>query len=307
MRRLTKTRASAYLALIFNALLWGLALPIVKKGYQYGLTPNSFLIGHMLFALVFSLPLVFYIRRRTTVRATLKFKNIAKVIPLELLGTVLTLLLLYEGVRLTTAVESSLISMTTPIFITLGGIFFLKEKEQKNEWAGLLLALVGTFLLVVKPLLNLGVNGSTYGNLLIIGQNLTITTYYLIAKKVYKNLDKLTITHLSFWTGLTSFSLISIYSGISPITAIDSLFSLSSPWPLAAVLYMAIPGSILALTLYLQGQDKIEASEASLFTYLQPMFAIPASIILLSESVSLIEITATAIIIAGVYLAEKRG
>lgn len=68
---------------------------------------------------------------------------------------------------------------------------------------------------------------------------------------------------------------------------------------------MAIPGSILGLTLYLYGQDKIEASEASLFTYLQPAFAIPASILLLSESISLLELLATGIIITGVIIAEK--
>jgi len=78
-------------------------------------------------------------------------------------------------------------------------------------------------------------------------------------------------------------------------------------WPTIAVVYMGIFGSILGLTLYLIGQDKIEASEASLFTYLQPIFSVPTAILLLSESVSILNIVAIIIIITGVYLAEKRG
>ncbi|MBU1200441.1 DMT family transporter, partial [Patescibacteria group bacterium] len=120
------------------------------------------------------------------------------------------------------------------------------------------------------------------------------------AKKHYAGINKWLVTHISFWIGLICFGAVALLSG-------ESLMWQPNFWSITAIIYMGVLGSILGLTLYLIGQDKIEASEASLFTYLQPIFAVPMAMILLSESIHLIEILAIAIIITGVYLAEKRG
>ena len=135
---------------------------------------------------------------------------------------------------------------------------------------------------------------------------MAIATYYLAAKRFYQGLNKWAVTHISFWVGILGFSAILAISGQSPIEALTSIIHAPSLWPALATAYMALGGSILGLTLYLIGQDKIEASEAAVFTYLQPVIAIPASFLLLQERISLIEITGAAIIAVGVYVAERR-
>jgi len=303
---MSKKRTIAYLALLGNTFIWGLALPIVKKGFEAGLNPTDFLIGRFFLATLFSLPIIIYLWfKNPQIKAHLHLKNLLKIIPLEILGTFLALFLLYQGLDRTSAIESSLISITWPILVTLGGILFFKEKEEKHELTGLILALLGAGLLVGEPLVrNHGFTGSLTGNFLILGQNLSIAIYYLLAKKHYANINKWLVTHISFWVGLISFS---IYSFFSTGSLLPSLANWSPGfWPAAATIYMGVFGSILGLTLYLIGQDKIEASEASLFTYLQPVFSVPAAIILLSESVSLLNLISIAAIIFGVYLAEKR-
>ena len=72
------------------------------------------------------------------------------------------------------------------------------------------------------------------------------------------------------------------------------------------VLYMAIPGGILAFALYLYAQSKIEVSEANLFTYLNGVVAIPAAYFLLGETPSLLTVLAILLIGAGVYQAEEK-
>jgi len=69
---------------------------------------------------------------------------------------------------------------------------------------------------------------------------------------------------------------------------------------------MAIGGSIIAFWAYQEGQKRIEASEAAIFSYLQPAFAIPLSLLWLKEPFSPLTMIATATIITGVYLSEKR-
>jgi drug/metabolite transporter (DMT)-like permease len=303
---MTRQRKIAYLALLGNTLLWGLAIPIVKRGFMGGLTPTIFLFGRYITATAVSLPIILLIWKRPQLKKVFSFKNIPRIVLLEILGTVLALWLLYEGVARTTAVEASLIAVTWPVFVTIGGVMFLKEREERHELLGLLLALLGTTLLVVKPLLEGGINGSTLlGNLLILAQNITIASYYLLAKKYYQGLNKWGVTHLSFWVGIFGFTAIALISG-KLTTGYYLLDTVSSLWPLAAILYMGIGGSILGLTLYLIGQDKIEASEAAVFTYLQPVVAIPAAIVLLNESISPLEILGALVIATGVYITEKR-
>jgi drug/metabolite transporter (DMT)-like permease len=296
-----KPRTIAYIALILNSLIWGLALPIVKLGFNQGLSPTFFLFSRFFLALLFSLPILFFILKSKSIRSQINLQNIATIIALELLGTFLALFLLYEGVAHTSAIASSLIAITWPIFVILGGIFIFKEKEEKNEWAGLILAITGTAVLVISPLFTNGfkVGGSTTGNLLIIGQNVAIAAYYLLAKKFYKNLNKWLVTHISFWVGTVSFGIVLFLQNGFTIPIL-------TPISLIAILYMAILGSIVALTLYLIGQENIEASEASLFTYTQPLFALPFAIIFLGESISSIQILASILILTGVIVAEKR-
>lgn len=303
---MTRERKIAYLALIGNMILWALAIPIAKRGFADGLSPTTFLLGRYLLAAPLSLPIILALRKKASVRTAFSPKILSKIVGLELLGTVVALLLLYEGVARTTAVEASLIAITWPIFVTIGGVLWLKEKEERRELAGLALAIAGTIILVLKPLSANGFSGSFFGNLLIVGQNISIAFYYLLAKKIYAPLNKWAVTHLSFWVGLLGFAVIQLLQGTTPLASIKEVMINPSPWPLVAIIYMAVAGSILGLTLYLIGQDKIEASEAAVFTYLEPIISIPAAMFLLQESIGPLEILGAAIIALGVYLVEVR-
>lgn len=296
---MTKSRKRAYAALILTAIIWGAALPIVKLALPHT-TPFRWLFYRYLFAAPLSLPILIFYLSKT--KPTLK--QIFSIALLELLGTTLVLSVLYTGLNHTTALEASLIGATAPLFIVLGGVLFLREKEEKHEWFGLILALAGTLLITIGPLFT-GNNSTTgfslLGNGLILLQNILWASYLIIAKKVYKKVPKLLVTSISFWVGLTSFFVLSSITDPTPM-----LESLSTPIVLMSALYMATFGSIIALTLYMFGQNLIEASEATLFTYLQPVVAIPLSIILLKESITPTTIVAISILTAGVYLAEKR-
>lgn len=69
---------------------------------------------------------------------------------------------------------------------------------------------------------------------------------------------------------------------------------------------MGLGGSVIGFWAYQEGQKRIEASEAAIFTYLQPVFAIPLAIVWLKEAFSPVAIIATLIIAIGVYISEKR-
>jgi len=296
---MSKNRKKAYIALLINTVLWGAALPIVKPSLEHVL-PMQFLYFRYLFAAPILFPFLIYF----LFKLKPSLKTLAKIISLELLGTPLALTILYQGVKQTSAIEASLIGATGPIFTILGGIIFLKEKEEKHEWIGLIISLIGTLLLIFEPLItgrNHSASFSFTGNLLVIGYNLLWTTYLLLAKKAYKNIPKVFVSSISYLTALISLTLILSISNIS-----TPLNLLQIPSVAIASIYMALFGSVIAFTLYIYAQNLIEASEASLFTYLHGPVAIPFSIILLKESLTWPMILAIIIISIGVFIAEYR-
>jgi len=291
-------RLKAYLALLGTALVWGAALPIVKPALSY-ISPTQFLYFRYLIAAPLLLPflLKFFLRFRPNLHTVL---NIFFVESYSFFG----LILLYRGLQLATAIEASLIGATGPIFIVLGGILLLHEKEEKFEWTGLIISFIGTLILVLEPLLT-GKNHSTSfsltGNLMIIGYNLLNVFSVIYQKKLYKHIPKIYVSSLSYPIGLCIFFLILTLTGSS-----TSVSLLTIPSVILASGYMAIFGSIIGFTLFIYGQNLIEASEASLFTYLQGIIAIPFAYLMLKESVTWLQVIAVLIVSLGVYLAERR-
>ncbi len=300
------SRRTAVILMLINTISWGAALPIVKPALQY-FTPYQFLLYRFIFAAIFSFPVLLYYLPKIKHL----WKRLGIIVALEFIGTTLALGLLYAGLRYTTSAQASLIATTTPIFIILGGIFFLKEKEDGHEWLGLFFAVIGTILLTIEPLLfgKAGIGGfSVVGNMLIFGQNLATAAYFLLAKKFYAGIPKLFISSVSYYVGIFSFLIIDLFTKHGASAGLNQPMwqQLSHPSALLAVIYMATFGSIIGLTAYIKGQEGMEASEASVFTYLQPLVFIPLSVLWLHESLSLFTLLAIGTIGAGVWISEYR-
>lgn len=296
---MSKSRRLAYLALLYNAIIWGAAFPIVKPVFEF-LTPLQYLFFRYLTAGIFSLPIFvyFYIKKQP------KISKLVKPVLLELIGLAFPIMILYEGLARTSALEASLIGATGPIFVVLGGVMFLSERQTKREWQGLALSLLGSIILILEPLWNgHGLIGSDLsGNLLILLYNIVWTAYALTAKRFYGAKPPLSLISLTYLGTATIYGVLLASQGMLP-----------SPWILTSnsyllfpVLYMAIPGGILANIFYLYAASKIEVSEANLFTYLNGVVAIPAAFLLLGEKPSLTTLVAIIIIAYGVYRAETR-
>lgn len=305
MKKKASKRLNSYAWMLVNVVCWGAAFVAVKPALSVT-TPTRFLLYRYAFAIVLSLPILIHYKDKLPKMR----KLLPKLIGIELLGTTLALWLIYAGLQLSSAIEANLITMSLPVLITIGGILFLKEREEKREALGLGIAVLGTLLLVLTPLFVFG-NGlaitSFEGNLLILLAMIINVAYYLLAKKHYHKYPLFLVTTLSFYVGFYSFIPLSIIEAGSITQFINGLLvDVMSPAVWIASGYMALFGSIIGLTAYYKGQDGIEASEAGLFTYLQPAVAIPLGVFLLGESVFGIQLLALGIILFGVYLAERR-
>lgn len=295
---MSKSRRLAYLALLYNSLVWGAAFPLIKPVFDY-LTPTQFLFFRYGLAGLLSFPIFlhYYYKKHP------KVSKVIKMALVETAGLALPILILYEGVSKTSALEASLIGSTGPLFVILGGILFLREKESRREWQGLLISFFGSLLLILEPLWNgHGFVGSDLsGNLLILVYNAIWALYAVFAKRYYKKSPPIQQISLAFLATTLIHGII-LYSQ----NQLPNYELLTNSHVLTPVLYMAIPAGIIPNMFYLYAQSRIEVSEANLFTYLNGIWAIPAAFFLLGETPSLTTLAAILIIAYGVYRAETR-
>jgi drug/metabolite transporter (DMT)-like permease len=190
-----------------------------------------------------------------------------------------------------------------PITIALAGVFFLKERVTKRESIGILVALTGTLITIIEPVIRSGSGlGALEGNLLIFASVIITTITAVLAKIILRdNVDAMTATNFSFVVGFITilpFGLPKILnSGFKVITSVPLSYHLG-------VFYMAILSGTLAYFLWHKAEKTIEISEVNLVAYLYPVFGTPLSVFWLGEKITLPFIVGAVVIAIGVFLAE---
>ena len=320
------TRLRSYLWLLLNVLCWGSLLVVAKPALDY-VSPFRLLFYRYLWASVLALLIVSYFwffqlprmrsRVQTTARST---RRVQKTLPptstllwrsllMEVVGTGVGLSLLYTGLQRTSAIQASLIATTLPIFITLGGVWWLHEREERHESVGLVIAALATIALTLIPFFRQGQAGwslSLMGSLLIIGHNVLAVWYFLRAKTWYRGWPKLVVTSMGCLVGLATFAGLAWWEshlGLSAFTQ-SVLHDLQQPVIAQSTLFLTFIGTFLGSTAYMKGQEDIESSEASVFWYLQAGVYIPLSWFMLGERLDWVQLTCLFFVVLGVAIAE---
>jgi len=292
-------RAKAYIYFLIVASIWGVAGPIIK--YVLGLVnPAIFLLYRFTISAAFAL-LIFAI---TKPKLPKKAGVWILIIIYSLLTSTISLSLLFFGLKNTTVLDMSVINMISPLFTSMAAFYILHDRITNKEKQGMLIAFMGSLLIVIQPILENGYIGvQFFGNLLIFSTLFVNTAGSILLKKLLRQkIDPSFLANFSFLLGFVSFiPLVAVNYNFSQIVStINSL-------PITAhlgVFYMAVISGTLAYTLSNTAQKTIEVSEASLFTYLQPIFGATLAVVWLKEMPTQIFIVGSAVTILGVIIAE---
>lgn len=292
-------RILAYLSLTTTSLVWSAGAVLIKYSLSFT-TPYTFLFWRFLLVSWIFLPFLIIRLKKENFR----LKDLPRLFFLGFLATTATLAILFWGMNYTSAVEAVIINSLAPVFIILGGALFLHEEITGKEKIGAILAFSGSLFIIIQPILGNGhlAFGNLKGNLLVFLSVIIWAFYSLSVRQTCKrmNYSPFLLTAIAFLSGLitiTPFFLLQKNTG--------GLFYIN-PQALPAILYMSILGSCIAYLTYNIGFALIEASEATLFTYLQPVFSVPLAVIFLHEKINPLILVGAVLIISGVILTEYR-
>lgn len=203
-----------------------------------------------------------------------------------------------SALEITMASNVSLIVCTTPVLTVLLSSFFFREKLRKGFIAGSLVALSGVTLVVF--------NGSVFLKLNPLGDCLTLLAalswafYSLILRQMGNKYSTLFITRKVFFYGLITMIL---YLPFAPSSF--HLERLCYPLVYGNLLFLGIVASMLCYLSWNACVRIIGASRASNYLYINPLVAVWASHLFLSEPITPTALLGAGLIIGGVYIVEK--
>nr|WP_252701367.1 EamA family transporter [Natronosalvus vescus] len=207
----------------------------------------------------------------------------------------------FLGTDLTTASQGSLITVSTPVFTVLLGVFLLGERLTRRVVVGIGLATIGT-LLVLSGQYDLGsiTGGTTTGIGMLLLASVTWAAYTVFGKPLIERYSALETATYSATAAVPMLALLVPLElavlGISP-----GELTLSVPLALA-IAYLGVFGTAVAWYLWYKGLEYVDASVVSVFFFVQPVVGGLLGATFLGESLGPLFLLGGLVMAVGVFL-----
>ena len=201
----------------------------------------------------------------------------------------------------TTATNTSLIVCSCPLFAMLLAALFYRQSEPigRIQAVGSLVACVGMAVVVLNG--HFVLHLSPIGDLLAFAACLLWAAYSILMKVALERYDTLFITRKVFFCGLVTiipyYILVPGFPPFSTILRPDVLWNL---------LFLGVVASMLCFLVWNWVIRELGAVVATNWVYLNPMTTILFAWWLLDEQITVWFLLGTALILVGMYLADRR-
>lgn len=290
-------RVKGYAMIIVAAALWGFSGTVAQHLFHQGVQPGSLvtirMIGSGLLLLILGL-----LQKQKSVFAIWKApKARIQVIIFGLLGILGSQYTFFEAIDKGNAAAAALLQYLGPLFIMIFVAMRLRKMPSGLEFLALVLALMGTALLVTDgslTSLNIPFQAVAWG----VTSAVTLAIYTLYPVKLLVEWGSITIVGWGMLIGGIALSFAhppwEIISQIPSLTV--ALF----------IVFIVIFGTLVPYYLFLDSLRLVKPAEASIIACAEPLAAVIASIVWLNIPFGVIQsIGGLAIIIAVIILALK--
>ena len=279
---------------ILTSAIWGTTFISSKLLLQEGLSPAAIMILRFVLAYVLMLPFV-------------KGKWFCKSVKDELLMVLLgisggSLYFLLENTALvyTQASNVAIIIAATPLLTMLTVNLLDRGKGASKRLYGYsLMSLAGVALVILNGNFVLKLN--PIGDLLTFGAVVTWVIYSIIIAKVQERYSSWMITRKIFFYGVVT---LQPYFLVEPWDVTWEMMSRPMVW--GNIAYLGVLASLGCYMTWNIVIKRLGAVDATNYLYINPIVAMITANLLLGERITPLAIAGTALILVGVYLAERK-
>jgi drug/metabolite transporter (DMT)-like permease len=282
------------LGLLTAMLLWAssfVALKIAFRAYD----PMVVIFGRMLVA---SLCFLFFYH---WLKADLNFrlKDLKYILFMAFCEPCLYFIFEAKAIENTTASQAGIMTAMLPILVAMAAAWVLKEPVGLNTWLGSLIAVAGVCWLTLESAPARDAPNPMLGNFYEFLAMVCAAGYTIALKHLTRGYAPLFLTAMQAFIG----SIFFFPFLLLPSTRLPLYFDPASG---LAVIYLGAVITLGAYGLFNYGVKHLPASKASAYVNLIPVFSVLLGCLILKESLTWMQGIAATMVMAGVYLSQRR-
>lgn len=290
-----RNRILAVLALVLTMTIWGSAFAVTKAALSE-VPPFTLAFLRFVVAIAVMMPFVLYRERKVGTVTRAPWRVIAL---MGLTGVALHYGFYHLGLSYTTTTNAALIQGTIPAVTVVASAWLLSERIGWLRASGVAGSIAGVAIIILA-----GTEGgpsklSLLGDLFMVGTVVAWTAYTLLGKLARESQSGLFTTALSNSFGAAFLIPFAAYEVFTNGAAAYS----TSAW--VSLVYLGVVSSALAMFLWNYSLAHLTAGQAGAFVNLEPVVAVAVAILYLGEPVLLWQLVGGALVLIGVYLANR--
>lgn len=286
---------TAHVSLFIANLIYALNYTIAKDVMPTYIDPSGFILLRVTGAVVlFSISYFLFVKEKV------EKKDIFRLSICGLFGVAINQLFFFEGLNLTTPINASIIMTVNPILVLILSFFIIKESITIKKSIGILLGIIGAFILITQGQDFQFESKNQLGNLFVFINALSYGLYLVIVKPLMQKYHPITVMFYVFGFGF----MYVFYFGYDQIHQIQWK---SMPYTIYyAIAFVVICTTFLAYLFNSSALRQLNPSTVSIYIYLQPLLATLFAIFRAVDSLDNIKLIAASFIFLGVFLVSVR-
>jgi drug/metabolite transporter (DMT)-like permease len=287
-------RTKAHLALFTVAVIYGINYIVAKEVMNGYIGPRGFIFMRVIGASILFWTFNAFVYKSAT---RIDKKDWPRLLLSGFFGVGANQLLFFEGLHLSTPINTSVIMVVTPVLVLVMSALIEKERIKPLRVFGILLGGGGALYLILgrgpTGLLNAD---TALGNAMVFLNATFFAVYLIIVKPLLVKYDAVQIAKWSFFSGM----LFVIPVGFGQFTAIDL-----STWTTvvyAQATFVVVATTFIAYLFNIYALKTLHSTTVSIYIYLQPLLATLGALVFAKDVLTWRIAIAAALIFAGVYL-----
>lgn len=276
--------------LLLTAVIWGFAFVAQSVGMEY-VEPFTFNCVRSIIGGITLIPVIMFTNRKKSRKKTKANDNVV-------IGGICCGLCLFGGMTLqqigiqyTTTGKAGFITACYIVLVPVVSFFLLKKKCSSTTWFGVVLAVIGLYLLCIKSGFSLG-KGDMYVMLCAV----MYTFHILVIDYFNTKADPVKMSCVQFFV-VGAISAVLMFRFETP--DINLIIQAWKP-----ILYAGVMSTGVGYTLQIIGQKGLNPTLASLIMSLESVFSVVGGYLLLGEAFSQREIIGCVLMMIAIILAQ---